>query len=142
MMAAVETIPSAQAIVTIAAPACTKHLAAFLGKQNSLIESEGIGSVSIGGRTHTIRQQLLDSLREFDLATSIRNITIPHLIFHSPTDETLDYRHAEEIFVQTGGAKSLITLVGSDHLLVNQPNDVGYVSDLIATWSQPFFTAH
>lgn len=138
MMASVNSIPTAKAIVTIAAPSCTKHLAAFLGKQNPSVESEGVGTVMVGGRTHTIRQQLLDSLREFDLTDAIQKITIPHLIFHSPTDETLDYRHAEEIFTHTGGAKSLITLVGSDHLLLNQPNDVGYVSDLIATWSEPF----
>jgi putative redox protein len=54
---------------------------------------------------------------------------------HSPVDETLAFGHAEEIFAWTGGKKSFITLDGSDHLLVNQPEDVGYVADLIALWS-------
>ena len=137
-MAAVKTIPSAKALVTLAAPSCTRHLAEFLGLSNPAIESDGAGEVTIGGRTHTIGRQLLDSLRSFDLKSAIENIEIPHLIIHSLADETLDYRHAEEIFAWTGGAKSLVTLVGSDHLLVNQPEDVGYVSDLIATWSRPF----
>ena len=139
MMASTNSIPSAKAIATIAAPSCTKHLAALLGKQSPSIESDGIGTVTIGGRTHTIRSQLIDSLRDFDLSTAIQNITIPHLILHSTADQTLEYRHAEDIFALTGGAKSLITLVGSDHLLVNQPKDVGYVADLIATWSKRFF---
>lgn len=140
MMASVNSIPSAQSIVTIAAPSCTKHLAEFLERKNPLIESEGVGNVTIGGRTHTIKKQMLDCLREFDLPQAVQKIAIPHLIFHSPADETLDYRHAQEIFAHTGGAKSLITLVGSDHLLVNQPDVVGYVSDLIATWSRRFLS--
>ena len=140
MMASVKSIPSASALVTIAAPSCTKHLAAFLQRQSPPIESEGIGRVTIGGRTHTIRNQMLNSLREFDLTTAIQNIDIPHLILHSLDDETLDFSHAEDIFAHSGGAKSLITLVGSDHLLVNRPDDVGYVSDLIATWSGRFLT--
>lgn len=136
MMACASSVSSAAALVTIAAPSCTKHLAAFLSAANPIIESEGVGPVTIGGRTHTIRQQLLESLRGRDLETEIKRIAIPHLIFHSLADETLDYRHAEEIFAWTGGPKSLITLVGSDHLLVNQPEDVAYVADLIATWSR------
>lgn len=138
MMASVNDIPSAQAIATIAAPSCTQHLAEFLLRQNPEIESTGEGSVTIGGRTHVIRNQMLESLRRFDLQRLIQQITLPHMILHSPADETLDFWHAEEIFANTGGAKSLITLVDSDHLLVNRPEDVGYVADLIATWSRRF----
>jgi len=136
MMASVGTIESAKAIVTLAAPSCTKHLAGFLEKQNPAIRSEGVGQVTIGGRTHTMRAQLLDSLAGFDLKPLIEKISIPQMVLHSPADETLDFRHAEEIFAWTGGAKSLITLNGSDHLLVNNPDDVGYVADLMATWSK------
>jgi putative redox protein len=135
MMASVAAIPSAKTLATVAAPSCTRHLAQFLGNANPKIEADGIGQVTIGGRTHAIRRELLDSLREFDLRSSIQRITIPHLILHSPQDETLAFRHAEEIFAWTGGAKSFVTLDGSDHLLVNRPDDVGYVADMIATWS-------
>lgn len=140
MMTHVSSVPSAAALVTIAAPSCTRHLAKFLSDTNPVIEADGVGEVTIGGRTHLVRRQLLDSLRNRDLESDIRRIKVPHLVFHSPVDETLDYRHAEEIFAWTGGAKSLITLVGSDHLLVKQPADVAYVTDLIATWSRPFLT--
>ena len=141
MMKSCGAIPSAKGIVTLAAPSDTKHLAKFLGSQNPKIESEGVGEVTIGGRTHTMRKQLLESLANNDLKSAIEKILIPHLIFHSPVDETLAFRHAEEIFAWTGGPKSLITLDGSDHLLVNQPQDVGYVADLIATWAGRIFAA-
>ena len=135
MMASTGTIPAANALVTIAAPSCTKHLARFLDNANPAIESTGIGEVTIGGRTHSIRRELLNSLRDFDLKSSIKKIAIPHLIMHAPDDETLAFHHSEEIFAWTGGQKSFVTLAGSDHLLVNQPEDVGYAADMIATWS-------
>jgi len=135
MMAMAGEIESAKSLVTLAAPSCTKHLAKFLDSQNPEIRKTGVGAVTIGGRSHTMRTQLLDSLSEFDLKPLIEKISIPHLILHSPMDQTLAFRHAEEIFAWTGGSKSLITLDGSDHLLVKQSGDVNYVGDLIATWS-------
>ena len=81
---------------------------------------------------------MLDSLRDFDLKQRIQRIHIPHLIMHSPADETLDFRHAVEIFENTAGAKSLITLVDSDHLLVNRADDATYVANLIAVWGSRF----
>lgn len=136
MMASFSQIASAKCLVTLAAPSCTKHLAGFLDNQNPDINKLGVGEVTIGGRTHTMRKQLLESLAEFDLKTEIEKIEKPHLIMHSPQDETLAFQHADDIFQWTAGAKSLITLDGSDHLFVNRPDDVHYVADLIATWSR------
>jgi putative redox protein len=127
-----------KALTTLAAPSCTAHLAEFLLRTNPEIESVGSGTVTIGGRSHLIKNQMLESLRNFDLQTAIGRISIPHLVLHSPEDETLDYRHATEIFSHTAGAKAMVTLDGSDHLLVNQPEDVGFVADLIAVWSKRF----
>lgn len=138
MMAAASEIESARALATLASPSCTKHLAEFLDRTNPAIRTSGEGQVTIGGRTHTMKRQLLDSLANNDLKPAIANIRIPHLVLHSPADETLAFRHAEEIFALTGGAKALITLVDSDHLFVNRPSDVTYVADLIATWSKRF----
>lgn len=139
MMAIAGSIRSAKSIVTLASPSGTKHLAEFLCSQDPNIRSQGVGQVTIGGRTHTMRKQLLDSLSEFELRPLIEKIMIPHLILHSPVDQTLGFEHAENIFAWTGGPKSLVTLVGSDHLLVNQSDDVNYVGDLIAAWSSKCF---
>ena len=138
MMSLAGQIESAKCLVTLASPSCTVHLADYLSRTNSEIESTGSGEVVIGGRTHLIRQQLLDSLRGFDLKAKIKSIELPHLIFHSPEDETLGYHHAEEIFAWTGGAKSLITLDGADHLIVKQAGDVGFIADVISLWANRY----
>ena len=138
MMASASNIESALGLVTLAAPSCTKHLAKFLSQANPDIEQKGEGQVSIGGKTYTVRSQLIESLRQRDLDDSIKSIRLPHLILHSPIDETLAFDHAKKIFQLTGGARSFVTLDGSDHLLVNRAGDVEFVANLITVWSYRF----
>jgi len=138
MMVLSRDISSARALVTIASPSTTEHLSNFLSQTNPRIEAEGAGEVEIGGRVWTLRRQLIENLRGLDLPAEIRKIRLPHLIFHPPDDKTLPYWHAEQIFEMTGGPKSMITLEGADHLLVNQPDDVGFVADVIQLWFQRY----
>ena len=138
MMASVQKIDSARGLVTLAAPSCTKHLAEFLSRQDPDIAKTGTGEVTIGGRKYQVRSQLIESLRNRNLESEIESIGIYHLILHSPLDETLAFHHAEEIFRRTGGAKSLVTLDGADHLLVNQSADTEFVASLISVWSHRF----
>lgn len=138
MMSAIGEIESAQGIVTLAAPSCTKHLAEFLVSQAPEIEATGSGSVTIGRRVHTIKSHLLDSLRNHDLQQDIAAIQKHHLIMHSPLDETLGFYHAERIFANTGGPKTFVTLDGANHLMLNQADDVGFVADQINLWTRRF----
>jgi putative redox protein len=136
MMAVSGQIASASGIVTLAAPSCTRHLAEFLFQQNPEIDSEGNGIVVIGGRKHSLKRQLLESLRRRDLETDIAAIRLHHLILHSPADETLGFYHALNLFRISGGIKSMVTLDGSDHLMMNRPEETEFVANLIDLWSQ------
>ncbi len=138
-MASVSEFESVKALATLAAPSCTAHLADFLASQNSDIETTGSGIVTIGGRDHLITTQLLKSLRGFDLETRIRSIRVPHLIMHSPVDATVKYSCAEDLLEWGAGAKSLLGLPGSDHLLLNQREDANWVADCVAVWAGRFF---
>lgn len=152
MMAVANEFGSVKALTTLASPSCTAHLADTLLRLNPQIENDGEGEVVIGGRTHLVKSQMLEVLRATDLESKIRALEIPHLILHSPADETLSYRHAEKLF-ELGKAenepsskkfrspKTLVTLDGSDHLLVNQSQDVNYVSDLIRVWASRYIPA-
>lgn len=136
MLASVHRFDSVRAVATLAAPSCTKHLAEFLAGQNPEIESVGEGEVSIGGQSWSLRQQLLDSLRAYDLESDIRALDVHHLILHSPLDETLGFYHAERLFEWSGGVKSFVTLNGADHLMIRQPADVEFVAQQIELWSR------
>lgn len=138
-MATVAKLKSIRCLATLASPSGTKHLAAFLSSQNPDIENSGKGPVSIGNRDHMITTQMLDSFRNFDLETPVRAIELPHLILHSPEDQTVKYEHAENLFGWSQGPSTLLTLPGSDHLLLNQKADANWVADCIATWSSRFF---
>ncbi len=138
MIATAGQIESAKAICTIASPSETYHLADFLLSQNPKIGTEGQGEVTIGGRTYLMKQQLLESLRRQPMEQHLANLRLPFLVFHSPTDKTLNYDHAINMHQKSQGPTSIITLDGSDHLLVDRPDDVQYVANLIANWAQRF----
>ena len=127
-------IESARALVTIASPSSTAHLADYLDDANPAILQQGEGDVTIGGRTYRLKKQLIDNLRQQDLPAALGELALPHLIFHPDTDETLPYWHAEKIYELTGGPKSMITLDHSDHLLVDNPADIDFVADLTRRW--------
>ncbi len=138
--AAAESGPLAElaALATLAAPSCTAHLAEFLLSQNSRIAATGQGEVVIGGRAWPITMQLIESLRQRDLAAEIQKIRVPHLILHSPEDKTVAFQHAHTLLQQSGGLTSLVSLDGADHLLVNQKHDVTFVAQMIAAWANRY----
>ena len=133
--------PSIQGIATIASPSDTRHLSKTLQRMNPAIRETGQGGVSIGGFTYLVKEPMLDVLEQTDLETPIRNNGIPHLIFHSPVDDTLAISHAEKIFEWVTGPRTFVTLDGSDHLLVQNPNDVDYVADQFELWANRILSA-
>ena len=136
VMASAMHIPSVQAIATLAAPSCTAHLADFLSQSNPHIDQEGQGDVVIGGITHTISRQMLESMRQFDLRAEIESVDKPHLILHSPSDATVKFEHAYRLLEWSNGSPSLVTLNDSDHLLLSRRQDVNDVADLISVWAR------
>lgn len=140
-----ESLPGIHAAVSIAGPSDTQHLADLLDRMDPEIRVRGIGSVHIGGRNYTIRQQMLDDFRKHDLPATLRRVSKPVLLFHSPVDETLGYDHVLRIFACLSQRTeddpepppvSLITIPNADHLLVRNPADLEFVTSSIAAWLQ------
>jgi putative redox protein len=137
---------SIAAVITLAAPSDTQHLARLLVNKDPRILEQGVGEVEIGGRTYIIRQQMIDDLTAFDLPKQISALKKPLLVFHSPADKTVSMEHAWRIQSLTQTADysvssmkrgtSLISLPGSDHLLVDNPDDIPFVAHLSYTWLQ------
>lgn len=146
-----ESLPSVRGVVSIAGPSDTQHLAALLEKMDPEIAVKGIGSVHIGGRGYVIRKQMLDDFRSHDLPATLRHLTKPALLCHSPADETLGYDHALRIFAclnqRTAGdpdppPASLITIPGADHLFTKNPADIDFVVSVMNGWVERMVAAN
>lgn len=149
-----------QGVITIASPSDTHHLATLLLRMDPNIETHGQGSVTIGGRTYTILRQMVKDFRSHDLRAMVDEMTKPLLAFHSPSDETVDFRHA---IVNCGFEKSpthpisplespplvaqshlpspqmqrsLISIPNSNHLLTSNDDDCNYVAEITDAWCQ------
>lgn len=148
-LASAQALESIQGVACIAAPSDTQHLADLLVKMDPAIESHGSGTVSIGGRSHQVEQQMIDDFRSHDLPAKIAALAKPVMIFHSPKDETVDYAHATRIYrlaqqsnsSENANTASIITLPTADHLFVNDLRYIDWVADTIAAWMQ-FLASH
>jgi len=137
VLEAATRIKSAQAVVTIGAPADPAHVTSLFAAAHDRIESEGVSTVSLAGRPFKIKKQFVDNLRSQTLTRTIRDLTQALLIFHSPQDEIVGLEHATTIYTTASHPKSFISLDGADHLLTNE-DDARYVGDLIANWADRY----
>lgn len=131
------------AVVTLAAPSDTTHLAKLLSQMDPAIEREGSGSVTIGGRDWKIDRAMLEDFRQHDLPALVSQIRVPTLLLHSPVDETVGYDHALRLQSLVLGAEgdqtaSVMSLHQADHLLADEPADLAFVTSTIAAFLQRY----
>ena len=137
VLQATARIPSATAVITIAAPADPGHVTRALGDTKDIIESRGEANVNLAGRTFKIKKQFLDDLESVSMQQTVRNLNRALLIFHSPVDGVVGIENAAKIFQIARHPKSFISLDKADHLLMN-PKDSQYVGSLIAAWAMRY----
>ena len=133
-------IPSAAAVVTLAAPADPALLSALLAGAEEAIEERGEAEVRLGGRTFRIRQQLIDDLQDTGVEAAIRNLDRALLVCHSPRDRVVDIENATRIFQTARHPKSFVSLDRADHLL-SDASDSLYVGALVAAWARNYIAA-
>ena len=134
-----ETTEPPDLVATLAAPSDTVHLARLLRRMNPGIEAEGVGDVTIGGRTWTIPRRMLEDFDAHDLPGRIAAVRCAVLALHSPTDETVGFDHAVRIESLVRGADrpaSVVTLPDTDHLLTR-----GVTPDSVADIIAAYFNA-
>ncbi len=134
---AAEKIPSVKAIATIGAPASPTHVRHLLKSSIDEIESEGKATINLSGRDFTIKKQFLDDLETNPLPETVKNLRKALLIMHSPQDNTVGIKNAEEIYVAAHHPKSFVSLDGADHLLMKKEDSI-YVGKVIAGWAQRY----
>lgn len=131
---AASKIKSVQAVATIAAPSSPNHVSHLLGEQIDKIKSEGSAEVNIGGRPFRVKKSFLDDINAFSMKEVIQNLRKPILILHSPQDQIVEIKNAQEIYAEAMHPKSFISLDGADHLL-SKKEDSHYTGNVIANWA-------
>lgn len=132
-------ISSIKAIATIAAPSSPRHVQHLFKDNLKEIESKGEAIVNLSGRDFTIKKQFLDDLESKSLAVVAKEMRKPLLLLHSPQDDIVGIKNAEEIYVAAHHPKSFVSLDGADHLLMNK-KDSQYAGKVISGWAQRYVT--
>ncbi len=130
-------IPSAVAVVTIAAPSEPSYVVRLLGSVTETIEAEGEAEIMVAGKTFKLKKQFLDDLEQTRMRETIRNLRRALLIFHSPADNTVGIDNAAQIFQVARHPKSFISLDRADHLLSDESDSL-YVGAVIAAWARKY----
>ncbi|NJM08175.1 alpha/beta fold hydrolase [Candidatus Gracilibacteria bacterium] len=134
VLQAASAVPSARAIVTIAAPAEPSHVLKLLEASRPEIEARGCVLVHIGERSVPITREFLAELAETKMATAIGGLKRPLLICHAPLDDTVGIDNAAQIYQQARHPKSFLALDAADHLL-SRREDAEYAGSVIAAWA-------
>jgi putative redox protein len=138
VIAAAERIPSARAVVTIAAPFDPRHVLHLIEGADDLGDEPR--EVAIGGRPFRIGRDFLASVEGHDQAERLARLKRALLVLHSATDATVSVENARAIFEAAKHPKSFVALDGADHLLTDA-DQASYVAQIIAAWVQPFLGA-
>ena len=136
VLAMATSVPEASAVVTIGAPYRADHVIRNFAASVDDIREQGESSVTLAGRSFTIRKQFIDDLQHYD-ANGIAKLRKALLIMHSPLDETVSIEEAEKIYVAAKHPKSFVSLDDADHLLTRKA-DAEYVAATIAGWASRY----
>jgi len=132
-----EEIPSAGALVQIAAPFDPAHIKKHFEDRVREIEENGTAEVTIAGRTFTLRNEFLEALDKQRMESVYGNLDAALLLLHSPVDEVVGIDNAEKIYRAARHPKSYISLDGADHLLSSK-EDARYAGRVIGAWASRY----
>ncbi|MGB7842240.1 MAG: bifunctional alpha/beta hydrolase/OsmC family protein [Salinimicrobium sp.] len=132
-----EKLDSVKAVTTIGAPSSQTHVTHLLEDDLSEIQKNGKATVNLGGRKFTIKEQFLKDLKQRELKHVIKDLKKGILVMHSPQDNVVEIKNAEELYVAARHPKSFVSLDGADHLL-SKTEDSMYAGKVIAAWASRF----
>ena len=137
VLQAAHRIPSVKAVATIGAPADPEHVTHLLADSREEIEARGQATVTLAGRSFTIKKQFLDDLEATRMEDWIRNLDRALMIFHAPLDQTVGIENAARIFQAAKHPKSFVSLDDADHLLTDEA-DSDFVGTVLGAWARKY----
>lgn len=140
LQAAVD-VPSARAVVAIAAPSRPDHILKHFSDATEEIEARGEAEVHLAGRPFRIKKQFLENLGADRMTDTIKGLNRALLVLHAPLDNIVGIGNAGEIFQTAKHPKSFVSLDSADHLLTD-PDDARYAGDVIAVWGRRYIAKY
>jgi pimeloyl-ACP methyl ester carboxylesterase len=129
-----------RAVATIGAPVDPSHVERQYDAVMDRVLSEGSHDWFVGGRTLVLKRAFVDDVHNARLRDQIRELRIPLLVLHSPTDETVDISNAGEIFQEARHPRSFVALEGADHLLTVR-GQAQRAAHIISAWADQYIHA-
>lgn len=129
-------LDSVRAVATLGAPSDVAHLRE--GVLRDVDPERESTRVDLGGQTFEISSEFVADLDRHDLLREVAELGRPLLILHSPEDRVVSFDHAERLFEAARQPKSLVTLDGADHLLLDNAQDARFAAEVLSTWADRY----
>lgn len=139
-IAAARAATGVRAVVTVGAPSDPSHVEHQYDALVDRVLEDGTGRWLVGGKALTLKRAFVEDVRRAELHDRIRDLRLPLLIMHSPTDDTVGIENASEIFRQARHPRSFVSLEGSDHLLVEK-GQAQRAARIIGAWADQYLAA-
>lgn len=137
VIAAARRCPGVRAVATVGAPSEPAHAERQYDAILDRVEREGSAVWHVGGRNLTLKRAFVDDVRGARLDDRIRELGLPLLILHSPSDDTVPIESASAIFLKAHHPRSFVSLEGSDHLLT-APGQAKRAAHIISAWADQY----
>ncbi|MEP3051778.1 MAG: bifunctional alpha/beta hydrolase/OsmC family protein [Erythrobacter sp.] len=125
------------AVATIGAPSDVPHVLHNIKGDHDAIRVDGEGPVKIGGQSFSLSREFLERTEAVDLLDLVKEIRLPYLAMHAPTDTIVGIEHAGALFSAAFHPKSFVSLDNADHLLTRK-EDAEYAAETIAAWAERY----
>lgn len=137
VLVAASQIPSIRAVVTLAAPADSAHVAHHFAEAREEIMEKGEAEVQLVGRPFRIQKQFIEDIEAQSIDEAIANLKKPLLVMHAPLDSIVGIENAEHIFRHAKHPKSFVSLDDADHLL-SKKEHATYAAHVISAWASRY----
>jgi pimeloyl-ACP methyl ester carboxylesterase len=136
-LAAARRVLGARAVVTIGAPVEPSHVEHNYDALVERVMAEGHAEWPVGGKALVLKRAFVEDIRQAELRQQIRELGLPLLVMHSPTDSTVSIDNASEIFRAARHPRSFVSLEGSDHLLT-APGQARRAARIVSAWADQY----
>lgn len=137
VIAAAGDVEGLQAVVSIGAPSEPSHVEHHYDALVERVMEEGHAEWMVGGRALTLKRAFVEDVRRADLRRAVRQLTVPLMVMHSPTDGTVSIDNASAIFKSAPHPRSFVALEGSDHLLT-KPGQARRAARIVSAWADQY----